>query len=161
MQPFSENIYLWIQVLSNIHKPATSSTIGHTVAKAIDEDDPINYQKGLPVVAFRYCQSGVFLVHHSLIRRSCYTGCPTISNRNILTSNKNGSRCVKPFSREKCVLMSDTLVGLNQTQLRAKGWIVPNYGAPPAEDKTEMLRVVGMYLHLSFLHSHRRIFLEK
>ncbi|KAH7098660.1 glutamate decarboxylase [Auriculariales sp. MPI-PUGE-AT-0066] len=29
-----------------------------------------------------------------------------------------------------------------QNLLRAKGWIVPNYGAPPAEDKTEMLRVV-------------------
>ncbi|TDL19632.1 glutamate decarboxylase, partial [Rickenella mellea] len=26
--------------------------------------------------------------------------------------------------------------------LRAKGWIVPNYGAPPNEEKTEMLRVV-------------------
>lgn len=32
-----------------------------------------------------------------------------------------------------------------QTMLRAKGWIVPNYGAPPAEEKTEMLRVVGAY----------------
>ncbi|KZV98618.1 glutamate decarboxylase [Exidia glandulosa HHB12029] len=29
-----------------------------------------------------------------------------------------------------------------QNLLRGKGWIVPNYGAPPAEDKQEMLRVV-------------------
>ena len=27
--------------------------------------------------------------------------------------------------------------------LRGKGWIVPNYGAPPAEKDVEMLRVVG------------------
>ncbi|KAH7358486.1 glutamate decarboxylase [Plectosphaerella cucumerina] len=26
--------------------------------------------------------------------------------------------------------------------LRARGWIIPNYGLPPAEDKTEILRVV-------------------
>ena len=30
-----------------------------------------------------------------------------------------------------------------QTALRGKGWIVPNYGAPPAESDVEMLRVVG------------------
>lgn len=30
-----------------------------------------------------------------------------------------------------------------QTMLRAKGWIVPNYGAPPEVEKIEMLRVVG------------------
>ena len=35
-----------------------------------------------------------------------------------------------------------------QTMLRGKGWIVPNYGAPPAEEKTEMLRVVGAYMHI-------------
>ncbi|EJD36278.1 glutamate decarboxylase [Auricularia subglabra TFB-10046 SS5] len=29
-----------------------------------------------------------------------------------------------------------------QNLLRGKGWIVPNYGAPPAEDKQEILRVV-------------------
>jgi len=29
-----------------------------------------------------------------------------------------------------------------QSMLRGKGWIVPNYGAPPAEEKTDMLRVV-------------------
>ena len=40
-----------------------------------------------------------------------------------------------------------------QTMLRGKGWIVPNYGAPPAEEKTEMLRVVGAYMHI-LLPSH-------
>lgn len=29
-----------------------------------------------------------------------------------------------------------------QTLLRAKGWIVPNYGAPPNLEKIEILRVV-------------------
>lgn len=41
-----------------------------------------------------------------------------------------------------------------QTMLRAKGWIVPNYGAPPAEEKTEMLRVVGACCPTNASHNY-------
>lgn len=48
--------YRQLQVLSNIHKPAErSGTVGKALAKAIaDEDDPEHFQRGLPVVSFRF-----------------------------------------------------------------------------------------------------------
>ncbi|KAH8110294.1 glutamate decarboxylase [Phellopilus nigrolimitatus] len=97
----------YFKVLSNVHHPASPAdaespsqkTVSAKKHAATDEDDPENYQRGLPVVSFRFSDD---------------------------------------FKQEYPHIQQVWV----QTLLRAKGWIMPNYGAPPAEEKTEMLRIV-------------------
>ena len=55
-------------------------------------------------------------------------------------SSKSGFQYVYAFAH---ATVCEITLFFHKTLLRGKGWIVPNYGAPPAEEDVEMLRVVG------------------
>jgi len=102
----------YFKVYSNIHKPASQTTLAQKMSQAAleaksmsgdnevaDFDDPEMYEFGLPVVAFGL-----------------------------------SDQFKKDYPHVQQVWV--------QTLLRGKGWIVPNYNAPPNEEKVELLRIV-------------------
>ena len=104
----------YYEVLSDIHRPVSSSLVGDIKSKMNqvdvevcalnsevlhDADHPQNYMPGLPVVAFRFSET---------------------------------YRTKHPDVQQKWI----------QTLLRSKGWIVPNYELAPNLSEIEILRVV-------------------